>query len=222
MEPVRLRRVLLSASCIAAPLVGVAAAVAVPGLQDSRGAELKAIAAHQHRFYVYALCILLSSYLLVPAVLAVTGLLRESSSRVLAGVLTQLGLVVAIGDAAVELMYWKMGRAGADRAQMTALAKAYEDAPGSGLIYSIGGIVVLIGMVWLGVLLWRGGTVPRWSAVALPLGTFANIAGFASAGRPILVASYVVLAIGFVPVARAVLAAPARSTARATEVAALA
>jgi hypothetical protein len=77
-------------------------------------------------------------------------------------------------------------------------------------------------MVWLGVLLWRGGTVPRWSAVALPLGTFANIAGFASAGRPILVASYVVLAIGFVPVARAVLAAPARSTARATEVAALA
>lgn len=222
MEPSRLRRMLLSASCIAAPLFGIAAAVAVPGLQSSRGAELNAIAQHQHRFYVYALCILLSSYLLVPAVFAVTGLLRESRGRVLAGLLAQIGLVVAIGDAAVELMYWKMGRPGAEHAQMTALAKAYEDAPGSALIYNIGGIAVLVGMTWLGVLLWRSGAVPRWSAVALPLGTAANIAGFASAAQPILVASYVVLVIAFVPVARAVLATPAVSKARVAEVAAVA
>jgi len=222
VETVRLRPLLLAAACIAAPLIGVVAAAAVPWLQDSRGAELNAIAQHQHRFYVYALCILLSSYLLVPAVLAVTGLLRESRSRVLAGLLTQLGLVVAIGDAAVELMYWKMGRPGADHHQMTALAKAYEDAPGSGLIYTVGGIAVLIGMVWLGGLLWRSGAVPRWSALALPLGTVANIAGFASAAQAILVVSYLVLLVAFVPVSRAVLAAPAGSNARSAEVAAVA
>jgi hypothetical protein len=33
---------------------------------------------------------------------------------------------------------------------MTALAKAYEDAPGSRMIYRVGGIAVLVGMVWLG------------------------------------------------------------------------
>jgi hypothetical protein len=222
MEPVRLRRTLLSAACVAAPLIGVVAAVTVPGLQDSRGAELTAIAQHQNRFYVYALCILLSSYLLVPAVVAVTGLLRESRGRVLAGLLTQAGLVVAIGDSAVELMYWKMGRPGADHAQMTSLAKAYEDAPGSGMVYSIGGIAVLVGMVWLGVLLWRSSAVPRWSAVALPLGTVANIVGFAAASQAVLVGSYLVLALGFVPVARAVLAAGAEPSVAASVVAAAA
>ena len=222
MEPARLRRSLLGAACIAAPLFGIAAALAVPGLQSNRGAELTAIARHQDRFYLYAICILVSSYLLVPAVLAVTGLLRESRGAVFAGLLTQLGLVVAIGDAAVELMYWQMGRPGADHTQMTALAKHYEDAAGSSLMYNVGGLAVVVGLVWLGVLLWRSGSVPRWSAAALPIATVANVVAFSAASQPVLVASYLLLAAGFAPVARAVRRLPSRPKTRTDGVAAVA
>jgi len=203
MDPVRIRHSLLAIACVAAPLFGLAAALAVPGLQSSRSAELTAIAQHHERFYLYAICILISSYLLVPAVLGATGLVRQSRGSVIAGLLAQGGLVIAIGDAAVELMYWQMGRPGADHQQMTALASHYEDAPGSALIYNVGGIAVVAGLIWLGILLWRSGAVPRWSAAALPLGTVANIVGFGAASQPALAASYAVLGIGFLPVARA-------------------
>jgi hypothetical protein len=217
MEPVRIRRSLLAIACVAAPLFGLAAALAVPGLQSNRSAELNAITHHQDRFYLYAICILISSYLLVPAVLAVTGLVRQSRGSVIAGLLAQVGLVIAIGDAAVELMYWQMGRPGADHQQMTALAAHYEDAPGAALIYNVGGIAVVVGLIWLGVLLWRSGAVPRWSAAALPLGTVANIVGFGAASQPALAASYVVLGVGFLPVARALRDAHAAAPAPATE-----
>jgi hypothetical protein len=46
----------------------------------------------------------------------------------LAGWLAQFGLLVAIGDAAVELMYWQMGTPHASLAQMAALASRYESA----------------------------------------------------------------------------------------------
>ena len=217
MDPVRIRRSLLSIACMAAPLFGLAAALAVPGLQSSRSAELNAIAHHQDRFYVYAICMLISSYLLVPAVLAVTGLLPRSAGSAIAGLLAQAGLGVAIGDAAVELMYWQLGRPGANRQQMTALAGSYEGATGASLVYGVGGIAVVVGLVWLGVLLWRSGAVPRWAAAALPLGTIANIVGFGAASQPALAASYVVLGAGFLPVVRALRDAPAPAAPAATE-----
>ena len=99
MESTRLRRGLLASACVAAPVFGIAAAVATPGLQDSRSAELTAISQHSGRFFVYAICILVSSYLLVPALFAVVRLVRTSRWTFAAGLLAQIGMLVAIGDA---------------------------------------------------------------------------------------------------------------------------
>jgi Domain of unknown function (DUF4386) len=203
MESTRLRGGLLASACVAAPVFGIAAAIAVPGLQDSRSAELTAISQHSGQFFVYAICILVSSYLLVPAVFAIIRLVRTNRWSLVAGLLAQVGMLVAIGDAATELMYWQMGAYGADHRQMTALADRYENSAAS-LVYNIGGLAMLVGVVWLGALLWRSRALPRWAAAALPVGALANIAGFTIASQPVLVASYVVLAASLFSAAAAI------------------
>jgi len=201
------RRALLASSCVAAPLFGLVAAVATPTLKSSRDAEINAISAMPGRFYVYAIFVLISSYLLVPAVFGLLSLVRAERPgwALAAGLIVQAGLLVAIGDAAVELMYWQMGQPGADHQQMTALANRYENATGSALVYAVGGLATLIGVVLLAVILWRTRALPRFAAVALVLGTVANVVGFSAASRPILVASYLLLGACLMPAAAAIL-----------------
>jgi hypothetical protein len=188
-----------AAACIATPAFGIAAALATPGLQDSRSAELTDISQHSARFFAYAICILVSSYLLVPAVFAIVGLVPTNRGSFIAGVLAQVGMLAAIGDAATELMYWQMGAHGADHRQMAALADRYENSAGVSLVYNIGALTMLVGLVWLGAL-------PRWAAAALPVGALANVAAFTMASQPMLVASYVVLAASLASAAAAITA----------------
>ena len=203
MPPDRLPRTTMGLAMLLAPAAGLVAACAQPALRDTTDAEITAIAAQPGRFYVYAISILISGYLLVPAFLGVMALLRERAPRwtALAGGLTVAGLLIAVGDGAVELVYWQMGAPGADHAQMVALADRYETAPGSSLIYTIGGLASLIGVLLITGALWRTRVVPRWAAVGLLLGSVAQIVGFAVANQPLLIASYVVLFAGFAPMA---------------------
>ena len=107
-------------SLILAPLLGLVAVCAWPPLRTSDRAQIAAIAVHPGRWYVFSLFILLSSYLLVPAVLALMRVLRPSRPgwAVLAGSLALFGILVSIGDSAIELMYWQMGTPGASLSQI--------------------------------------------------------------------------------------------------------
>lgn len=202
MTTTRLPALTRSAAMVAAPLTGVVAAVALPALAGDPPTEIAALAAHPTRWYVYAIFMLISSCLLAPAVLGVMALLRDRAPRwsVLAGVLAQVGVLIGIGDAAVELVYWQMGAPGADRAQMVALADRYESALGSSLPFTVGGLAALIGMAALAAALWRTRVAPRWAAVGLLLGTVANVVGF-STSQAVLVGSYVVLLAALTPMA---------------------
>lgn len=207
MTPTRLSRTAMGAAMLLAPIAGIIAAVAHPALRDDLDQEIAAIAAHQGRYYVYALAIMISGYLLVPAFLGVLALLRDRATiwSTLAGGLAVAGLLVAVGDGAGELIYWQMGSPRADRAQMVALADRYENALGSSLPYTIGGLATLVGVLLVSVALWRTGVVPRWAAVGLLVGSVANIVGFSAVSRPTLIASYVVLLAAFVPMAQRLL-----------------
>ncbi len=186
-------------SLILAPLLGLIAVCAWPTLRSSDRAQIAAIAAHPGRWYVFSLFLLLSTYLLVPAVLALMRLLRQSRPTwaFLAGSLALLGVLVGIGDSATELVYWQMGTRGASLSQMTALAGRYESAPGASLIYMIGGVALLCGMVLLSAGLWRSRTVPAWAAAGTAVATILNIVGLSSASVPLAIASFAVMLAAF-------------------------
>ena len=67
-----------AAALIGAPLLGLAAACAWPPLRSGERAQIAAIAAQPGRWYTFTLLILLSSFLLVPAVLALMRLLGQT------------------------------------------------------------------------------------------------------------------------------------------------
>ena len=203
MSTARIARLTAFWSLLLAPAFGLVAAVALPALRTSRSAEIAAVAAHQHAFYVYGVCMLLSSYLLVPAVFGIMHLLPDGRPAwaFLGGGLTQVGLLVAIGDAATELVYWQMGAPGASAAQMAALADRYENAAGASSIYTIGGLVGMVGSAILAAGLIRMAVAPAWAALGLPVSYVVNVVGFSVASQPVLIASYLVMGIAFVKLA---------------------
>jgi hypothetical protein len=207
----QLPRTAAAASLITAPLLGLVAACAWPPLRTGDRAQIAAISAQPGRWYIFSLFILLSTIMLVPAVLALMRLLGHSRPvwALIAGSLAQLGILIGIGDAATQLMIWQMGAPGASLGQMAALAARYDAAPGAALIFMIGGLATLCGTLLLSAGLWRAHAVPAWAAVAVPVATIANIAGLSASSVPITIVSYALLLAAFGRIAAIVRNSPA-------------
>lgn len=182
---------------ILAPLLGLASSLALPPLRSGERAQIAAITAAPGRWYAFALLGLVFCYLLVPAVFALMRLLgqRRPLWALLAGWLAQFGILVAIGDAAVELMYWQMGTPHASLAQMAALASRYESA--TSFIYMIGGLSALVGLTLLSLGLWRARAVPAWAAAAIPAAMVINIVGLTSSNLPLTIISFALMLAAF-------------------------
>jgi hypothetical protein len=185
----------LAATMMLSPLLGLASAVASPSLRSSASAKLAEIAQHSDRWYLYALFVTASMWLLVAAVVGLTSMVAERAPRLalLGGGLALFGALVATGDATTELMYWQMGAPGANRVQMTALADRYENAVGSSLVFAVGGLAVIAGLAILGVALWRLRLAPSWAAAGVPVGTVVNVIGFSANSNAVVIASNLVL-----------------------------
>ena len=204
-------RVGAAAALIAAPLLGLVATCAWPPLRADDRAQIVAITAQPGRWYIFSLFILLSSIMLVPAVLALMRLLGQTRPlwALFAGCLAQFGILVGIGDSATELMFWQMGSPGASLGQMTALATRYDAAAGAALVFMIGGLAALCGTVLLAAGLWRARAVPAWTAIAVAVATIANILGLSAASVPVTIASYALLLAAFSRIAVIVRSSPA-------------
>lgn len=184
-------------SMIAAPLFLVASALVSPTLKTDQAAQLGVISANPDRWYWFTLLLLIGSLLLIPALLGIAALVRERAPRLgnIGGGLSILGSLIAIGDVMSQFVSWQMVATGADPAQMAALLKRYDNAAGIGVLYGVGGLAVLIGVVLLTIGLIRGRIVPAWAAVGLSLGTVLNFVMFSSASAGGVAVSWAVLLV---------------------------
>ena len=192
----------VGAAMVLSPLLGLVSAIVSPVLRSDASAKLAEIANHSDRWYLYALFGLASMWLLVPVVVGLTSMVSGRMPRLslLGGGLALLGALVATGDATTELMYWQMGSPGADRAQMAALANRYENAGGSSLVFAVGGLALIVGLLILGVAMWRLRLAAAWAAIGVPVGVIVNIIGFSSNSNVLVIASNFVLlaALGWI------------------------
>ncbi len=188
-----------------APIVWLVSTIVAPKISSDELAQVAVIARYPDRWYWFALLTLVGAMLLVPALLGVMGLMRERAplAGCVGGSLALLGTLVAIGDSTVQLVTWQMGASSADGAQMAALLTRFDDAAGSALIFTLGGLALVAGTVILAIGLTRARIAPVWAAACLPLGTVVNIVGFGAGSRSLLAASCVILLAGFAPLAKA-------------------
>jgi hypothetical protein len=188
---------------ILAPIVWLASAIVAPPFESHGGAQLAVIARHPDRWYAFALLTLVGTMLFVPAVIGVMGMLRERAplAAYVGGTLTMLGTLVAIADSTEQLVIWQMGAPQADHGQMTALMTRLDNAAGLELIFTIGGLAVLVGTVVLAIGLVRAQVARAWVAACLPIAMIVNIVGFGATSRSLVAASCVILLAAFLPLA---------------------
>ncbi|HKN95213.1 MAG TPA: DUF4386 family protein [Thermoleophilaceae bacterium] len=196
-DPTRFTRTALGGSMIGSGVLGLAAAVVWPAMKSDDAAQLAVIAQHPSRFYLCTILILASSMLLVPALIGLMRLSAERSPRLtnIGGTLSIFGALVAVGDSMTQLVTWQMVGHGADRAQMAALLHRFDNVAGATLVFSLGGIAIVVGMVLLSLALYRSRAVPAWAVAGLVAGTLVEMVGFMAPSVGVLIVGSVVMLV---------------------------
>src|SRR3954454_19605791 len=194
-------------SMIAAPVFLIASALVSPELKSDEGSQLDVIAANPTRWYWFTLLLLIGSILLIPALLGIAALVHRRSPRLanVGGGLAVVGSLVSIGDVMSQFVSWQMVASGADHDQMAALLHRFDNAAGVGVVFSVGGLAVLIGVILLTVGLIRTRVAPAWAAIGLSVATLLNIVAFSSASAAGVAVSWVVLLVAMGSIGRFVL-----------------
>ena len=147
------------------------------------------------RWYWFTLLLLIGSILFVPALLWIAGLVRSRAPRLgeVGGALAVLGAIVAVGDVMTQFVSWQMVSGHADLAQMAAALDRFENAGGAGIVFTVGGLSILIGSVLLTIGLIRERLAPAWAAAGLSIAVLANIVAFTAASNAGVLASWILL-----------------------------
>ena len=194
------RRLTAGTSLVASPLLLTAAFLVVPTTANNPATVLNVIAAHSTRWYLFGLFLLLSYLLLVPATLGLIHLTHHRSPAWgnVGGSLAILGAITAVSDTRLWVFaQQQMADPDADRAQMLALLARLEGAAGASLPFILGALALLTGTVMLAVGLYRARAVAAWVCAALAAGIVASFAAWFAGSQPALVATSLLLAVGY-------------------------
>lgn len=163
------RRTLALLVPVPAALVGAEMALAPYGLFASPTERLAGASAALDRVELVAWLVLVSLLLCIPAAMAAAWAVRRSAPRLAlaGGALTVVAFGMSIAMPSSELLVAAAVRAGTDGATFDRVATAVEGHP----MVAVAAIVFLIGqavgLLLLGLALWRTVGAPRWTAVAL-------------------------------------------------------
>ncbi|MDQ1643043.1 MAG: hypothetical protein QOJ90_2394 [Actinomycetota bacterium] len=163
------------------------------------------LAAHRTTGVIGGLLTAVGAFLLVPGLAAVLRLVPERGARLatIGAVLAGTGIVaLGAGDVMITLVMGSLVEKHADLA--TTLFKISDTEPLIGLPFALAPLFVL-GMVLLGIALFRARTVPIWLAVLTivgAVGVFFSSAGGASAFIPLLPLGIALVGLGTIALRR--------------------
>src|SRR6476659_6302970 len=169
----------MRSTLVLAPLLALASSVVAPAFKSDEREQLAVVAAHPNQWYWFTLLLLAGSILFVPALLWIAELVRSRAPRLgqIGGALAVLGAIIAVGDVMTQFVSWQMVKGGADLTQMAAALDRFANAGGSSIVFTVGGLSILIGCVLLTVGLIRHHLAPKWAAVGLSAAVLVNIVG---------------------------------------------
>jgi membrane-bound ClpP family serine protease len=78
---------------------------------------------------------------------------------------------------------------------MAALLHRFDNVAGASVVFSLGGIAIVVGMVLLSLALYRSRAVPAWAAAGLVAGTLVEMAGFMAPSVGVLIVGSVVMLV---------------------------
>jgi Domain of unknown function (DUF4386) len=194
------RRVVAGLCLVAAPLLFAAAEIATPQPSGSAAAQLASFAQHRNLLVVGVLCGLASSMCFIPALF---GLLHKIRHRGVvyahvAAALIIYGLVTQAALGGINVMFWVMTKPGMNHAAMVNLLSGlqqHESAVAAAPLLA-GHYLFAIGVVLLGVAVWRARLAPRWAGILVALWPVSDVA-LSSAGDTASLVSDAIAVAGF-------------------------
>jgi hypothetical protein len=205
------RRVVAGLCLVAAPLLFAVAEVITPQPSGSAAAQLASFAQHRDQLVVGVLCGLASCICFVPALF---GLLHRIRHRGVvyahvAAALIIYGLVTQAALFGINVMFWVMTKPGMNHAAMVNLLNGLEQH-GSAIAAApllAGHYLFAIGVVLLGVAVWRARLAPRWAGILVALWPVADVA-LSSVGDTASLASDAIGIAGFAALSWRLLTTP--------------
>jgi len=170
-QPARFRRTVAGCALVLGPVLFAAAELSGPELTGSSAHQVAQLAAHRGQQVVSSLLSIATAMVLLIGVLGAVHLVRRRGvvAAHLAAVLSVYGLVAAHAAlGGVNLVFAELGTPGLDR---TAMVDLYDTVTHSaiGAPLLLGHFALVVGLLLLGVSLWRAGVGPRWAAVCVVL-----------------------------------------------------
>ena len=213
------RRTVGGLCLIVAPVLFAVAEITFPGGDGSPVDQLTAASQHRNLMLADIFLGLVAAILFIPAFFALLHVVRERGV-----VLAHIGAVLAVTGVALahlalaglQLMLWAMASPGVDRAAMVSFLNKTSQTPAA-LPLVLGHELFALGVIVLGIAVWRSGFGYRWAGPLASLGVILDIV-LGTVGAPDLVASVVsdgLFVVGFAAIGYRVLALPDQSWAAA-------
>ena len=216
------RRVVAGLCLVAAPVLFAVAEIATPQPSGSAAAQLATFAQHREQLVVGVLCGLASSMCFVPALF---GLLHKIRDRGVvyahvAAALIIYGLVTQAALGGINVMLWVMTKPGMNHGAMVNLLNGLQHGTAvAGAPLLAGHYLFAVGVVLLGVAVWRARLAPRWAGILVALFPISDVA-LSGAGDISSLISDAIGVVGFAALGWRLLTAPDASWDAPPEIAA--
>lgn len=203
-DPVRIRRIVCAACMIAAPLVGLIAAIVEPKRHEDGDEAVREISQHASALAISVFLYLVSSALLVFAVLGLMQMARERArlGADVGGALTIVGILAITTLLGLRWVHYHLGEAG-DAEEMASVYERMYSGAGIALLYLIAALLS-VGSIVLAIVLVRARLIPLWSAGLIVIGAVLLQVAYAlldgGSGKALAIAAFACSLAGLGPI----------------------